>query len=129
MDVVKHEDGANMELSALSFSQDYKYLLTTIAGDNSVAIFSVDEKTGLLEKKLLLPVSGDYPKDAEILPGNKFLVSLNHESNEMSFFKLDIENGQMVMNGNFVHVNTPNCILIHKLENTEENASASGDNL
>ena len=129
MDVVKHEDGANMALSALSFSQDYKYLLTTIAGDNSVAIFSVDEKTGLLEKKLLLPVSGDYPKDAEILPGNKFLVSLNHESNEMSFFKLDIENGQMVMNGNFVHVNTPNCILIHKLENTEENASASGDNL
>lgn len=127
VDVVKHEDGANMALSALSFSQDYKYLLTTIAGDNSVAIFSVDEKTGMLEKKLLLPVSGDYPKDAEILPGNKFLVSLNHESNEMSFFKLDIEHGQMVMNGNFVHVNTPNCIVIHKLDEDAEEAPAKKD--
>ena len=56
-----------------------------------------------------------------------FLVSLNHESNEMSFFKLDIENGQMVMNGNFVHVNTPNCILIHKLEDEADNASAGQD--
>ena len=71
-------------------------------------------------KKLILPVSGDYPKDAEILPGNKFLVSLNHESNEMSFFKLDIEQGTMIMNGDFVKVNTPNCILIHKLNNDTE---------
>ena len=116
VDVIKLEDGVSSALSALSFSKDYKYLLTTIAGDNSVAIFSADEKTGMLEKKLLLPVSGDYPKDAEILPGNEYLVSLNHESNEMSFFKLDIENGQMVMNGNFVKIKTPNCIIIHKLE-------------
>ncbi len=117
VDVIKFEDGAPSALSALSFSSDYKYILTTVAGDNSVAIFAADEKTGLLTKKLLLPVSGDYPKDAEILPGNKFLVSLNHESNEMSFFKLDIENGTMIMNGDFVKVNTPNCILIHKLNN------------
>ena len=94
--------------------------LTTIAGDNSVAIFSADPETGMLEKKLLLPVSGDYPKDAEILPGNKFLVSLNHESNEMSFFKLDIEKGTMIMNGGFLKVNTPNCILIHKLNREGE---------
>jgi len=116
VEVIKRSHGTNFAISALSFSTDYKYILTTIAGDNSVAIFSADSKTGLLEKKLLLPVSGDYPKDAEILPGNKFLVSLNHESNEMSFFKLDIEKGTMMMNGDFVHVNTPNCILIHKLD-------------
>ena len=117
VEVVKPGGGTNFSLSALSFSSDYKYLITTVPGDNSVAIFSADQKTGLLEQKLLLPVSGDYPKDAEILPGNKFLVSLNHESNEMSFFKLDIENGTMMLNGNFVHIDTPNCIVVHKLAN------------
>ena len=120
VDVVKRESGVNSAISALSFSTDYRYILTTIAGDNSVAIFSADPETGMLEKKLLLPVSGDYPKDAEILPGNKFLVSLNHESNEMSFFKLDIEKGTMIMNGGFLKVNTPNCILIHKLNREGE---------
>ncbi len=118
VEVVKPGGGTNFSLSALSFSKDYKYLLTTVPGDNSVAIFSADPETGLLEKKLILPVSGDYPKDAEILPGNEYLVSLNHESNEMSFFKLDIENGTMMLNGNFVHIDTPNCIVVHKLNDT-----------
>ena len=50
---------------ALSFTSDYKYILTTIAGDNSVAIFGADEKTGLLTKKLVLPVSGEMLHDAD----------------------------------------------------------------
>ena len=33
---------------ALTFSMDYKYLLTTIAGENSAVLYSVDEKTGML---------------------------------------------------------------------------------
>lgn len=101
--------------SAFSFSKDYNYLLTSVAGDNSVIIFNIDKKTGKLSKNLCLPVSGEYPKDADMFPDNRFVVSLNHESNTMTFFHLDLEKGTMIMNGPAMKVDVPNRILFHKL--------------
>ncbi|MCD7835443.1 MAG: lactonase family protein, partial [Lachnospiraceae bacterium] len=94
--VIKLERGSNNSASALSFSQDYNYLLSSISGDNSVVIYNVNKTDGTLAKNLLLPISGEYPKDAELFPGNKYLVSLNHESNNMTFFKVDLENNTLV---------------------------------
>jgi len=101
--------------SALSFSADYSYLLSTNSGDNSVAVFAVNKEDGTLRKSFILPVSGDYPKDAEIFPENEFLVSLNHESNTMTFFRIDLEKGIMMMNGTPMKIHEPNCITFHKL--------------
>ena len=66
-------------------------------------------------KNFCLPVSGEYPKDADIFPNNKFIVSLNHESNEMTFFHVDLEKGTMVMNGPAMKGEVPNRIVFHKL--------------
>ena len=81
-------------------------------------LYSIDQKTGLLTKILCLPVSGDYPKDATLFPDNKHLVSLNHESNTMTFFTVDLKKGTIVMNGKEMKVDQPNCVIFHKL--TEE---------
>jgi 6-phosphogluconolactonase len=107
--------GNSYTSSALSFSSDYKYLLTTNTGDNSVVIYDVDTKTGKLKMNLSLPVSGEYPKDADLFPGNKFLVSLNHETNSMTFFNVDLKKGTLMMNGPEIEVHVPNCIIFHKL--------------
>ena len=115
VELIKLTRGNTNSASAFSFSLDYNYLLSSIAGDNSVIVFDVDKKTGLLKKNFLLPISGEYPKDAEFFPDNKFLVSLNHESNTMTFFHIDLEHGTMIMNGPAMKVNMPNCILFHKL--------------
>lgn len=102
--------------SALSFSADYKYLLSSNAGDNSVIIYNVDKNTGMLTHNFCLPVSGTYPKDVELFPNNKFLVSLNHESNTMTFFQVDLEKGIMTMNAKPVKVQEPNCIRFYKID-------------
>lgn len=115
IEIIKPIRGLAICASAFSFSVDYNYLLTSLAGDNSVVVFNVDKKTGLLTKNFCLPVSGEYPKDADIFPNNKFIVSLNHESNEMTFFHVDLEAGTMIMNGPAVEVEVPNRILFHKL--------------
>ena len=78
-------------------------------------IYAIDKITGLLTKLFCLPVSGDYPKDANLFPGNKHLVSLNHESNSMTFFNVDTEKRTLVMNGKEMKVDRPNCIIFHKL--------------
>ena len=101
--------------SALNFSNDYKYIISSNAGDNSVIIYKIDESTGLLSKILCLPISGDYPKDAALFPDNNHLVSLNHESNTMTFFNVDLEKGTLVMNGPKVKVPSPNCVIFHKV--------------
>ncbi len=109
IETVQRERGSSNAASALTFSEDHKYLLSTNAGDNSATLYSVDEETGMLTKIFCLPVSGEYPKDASLFPNNKFLVALNHESNEMTFFHVDIEQGTMIMNG------PPNCIVFHRI--------------
>ncbi len=101
--------------SALNFSDDEKYVISSNAGDNSVIVYKIDHKTGFLTKIFCLPVSGDYPKDAALFPDNKHLVSLNHESNTMTFFNVDLENGLLVMNGKEMKIEKPNCVIFHKL--------------
>ncbi|MCL2052796.1 MAG: lactonase family protein [Lachnospiraceae bacterium] len=101
--------------SALKISYDNKYILSSNAGDNSVILYALDNETGMLSKVFCLPVSGDYPKDASLFPDNRHLVSLNHESNTLTFFKIDLEKGTMVMNGPEMKIDRPNCIIFHRL--------------
>ena len=102
--------------SALNISEDFRYVVSSNAGDNSAIVYRVDQETGMLTKIFCLPVSGDYPKDANLFPDNRHLVSLNHESDTMTFFNVDLENGLLVMNGKEVKVNQPNCIIFHQIE-------------
>jgi 6-phosphogluconolactonase len=101
--------------STLKISFDNNYLLSSNAGDDSVIVYAIEKESGLLEKVLCLPVSGDYPKDASLFPDNRHLVSLNHESNTMTFFKVDMAAGTMIMNGQEMKVQRPNCIIFHRL--------------
>ena len=101
--------------SAINWSVDFNYIVSSNAGDNSVVIYSVDAATGMLTKLLCLPVSGDYPKDAALFPDNRHLVSLNHESNTMTFFSVDMNKGTIVMNGKEIPIDRPNCIIFHRL--------------
>ena len=105
--------------SALNLSDDFKYLVSSNAGDNSACMYSVDKKTGMLTKLFCLPVSGDYPKDVALFPDNKHLISLNHESNTMTFFSVDAKNGLIVMNNREIPIEQPNCIIFYEIKDKE----------
>lgn len=113
---IELENGSNNATSALVFSKDHNYLLSSVSGNNSVVIYNVDKETGMLSEILCLPISGEYPKDAALFPNNKFLVSLNHESDTMTFFAVDLKAGTLAMNGPAIRISQPNCILFHQLQ-------------
>ena len=69
----------------------------------------------MLEKLFCLPISGEYPKDVAIFPDNKHLVSLNHESDTMTFFNLDLQKKLLIMHGRELKIEKPNCIIFHKI--------------
>ena len=103
-------------VAALRFTNDGKYLFCSNAGDNSVAFFERDLETGMLEKKSVLPISGDYPKQICVFPDDKHLASMNHESNTITFFEIDYEKGLLVMHGTPIKVETPNVAVIAKVK-------------
>lgn len=106
--------------SALKFSTDGKYLVSSNAGDNSVIVYSINKADGTLTKVLCLPISGSYPKDAALFPDNRHLVSLNNESNTMTFFSVDLENGLLAMCAKEIKIDKPNCIVFYRLDKEEE---------
>ena len=102
--------------SALKFSENADYIVSSSAGDNSVVIFKRDEKEGTLSKILCLPISGTYPKDAALFPDMKHLVSLNHESSTLTFFAVDLYNGLLAMSAKEIKIDNPNCIIFHGIK-------------
>ena len=102
--------------SAINLSFDSKYMVCSNAGDNSVVLYNINQKTGLLSKILCLPISGSYPKDAALFPDNKHLVSLNHENNTMTFFTVNMDSKTIVMNTKEISIKQPNCVIFREIK-------------
>ena len=100
---------------AMRMSWDEKYLYCSNAGENTVSIYNRDADTGLLTLLCSLPISGAYPKDIAIFPDSRHIVSVNHDSGTLTFFKVDYEKGLLVMSGRSLPVNEPNCCAIVKI--------------
>lgn len=102
--------------AALKFTPDNNYLICSNAGEDSAHFFKIDRETGLLEDWCNLPVSGDYPKDVDVFPDGKHLISLNHESNSITLFKIDYEKKYFYRHTAPLKIETPNCILVSKVD-------------
>lgn len=100
---------------AMRLSPDNRYLYCSNAGDNVLSVFTRDEETGFLEMLCSLPISGDYPKDVAVFPDQEHVASINHETGDITFFKVDYEKGLLIMCGRPVRVNEPNCCTIVKI--------------
>ena len=51
-----------------------------------------------------------------MFPDDKHIACLNHESNSITFFKIDYEKGLLVMHGTPIDVQTPNVAVIAKVK-------------
>ncbi len=101
--------------SGMEVSADGKYLFCSNAGVNSAVIYRIDENTGMLTAVCNEKISGDYPKMLGIFPDGAHFISLNHETNEITTFKVDYENQYILMEGRPIKVDKPNCVYIHRL--------------
>ncbi len=112
---VVEEERWNCGASDIEISEDGKFLFCSNAGVNSVVIYTIDQETGMLEKMCASAISGDYPKTIAIFPDRQHFVSLNHDTNEITTFKVDYENKYFLMDRKPIVIDQPNCIRIHKL--------------
>ena len=106
--------------SALELSGDEEYIFASVDAVNSLACLKRDGRTGKLKFEFDIRVSGDYPKFISVMPGKKFIVSLNHDSDEMRAFELNYKHKCALMRKPPVKVNQPNCLKIIKLSENEK---------
>ena len=112
-------DQAHDAASGMCLSPDHHYLFTSTAGENTVAMYKVDEETGHIERQFVLPISGEYPKDLDVFPDGRHLAVVNHESNSITTFSIDYEKKLLIMKGKPLKVETPNSIIFHKCDYAE----------
>lgn len=92
------------------------YLLASMVEDNSVTFIKRDKETGIMEIDFNLPISGEFPKDIQVFPNDRFLASVNHESNQVTIFEIDYEKKLLYMTQRPIEISNPNCIRFVKLD-------------
>ena len=101
--------------SGMEITEDDKYLFCSNAGTNDVVIFEIDAETGKLTEICNSKISGDYPKNIGIFPDGQHFISLNHDTNEITIFRVHYDKNCFLMENRPIKIETPNCIHIHKL--------------
>ena len=97
------------------FSPDQKHIFVSNEGDNSICFYDRDSETGLLEKRRVSPISGEFPKGICVFPDGKHILSCNNKSGTLTFFKIDYEHGLLIMSGKPIKVDEPNRCIMTKL--------------
>lgn len=91
-------------------SADGKFVYASNRGHNSIAIFSVDKKSGELSPAGHQPVNGRTPRNFNLSPGDKYLVVANQDSNNIVSFKRDKKTG-LLTPVDEINAPKPVCIL------------------
>ncbi|TDT47364.1 6-phosphogluconolactonase (cycloisomerase 2 family) [Maribacter spongiicola] len=79
----------------IHISPDGKFLYASNRGPNedSIAIYSIDRKTGRLELKGHQDTHGEHPRNFAIDPSGKFLLVANQFTDNVVIFRRDIKTG------------------------------------
>ncbi|MEP1487974.1 MAG: lactonase family protein [Algibacter sp.] len=100
----------NNSCADIHLSKDERFLYGSNRGENSIAVFKRDTKTGTLEKIQNISVHGDWPRNFTLDPTGKFLLVANKKSENISVYSIDKNTGKLT----FLHAidsPSPVCLL------------------
>jgi 6-phosphogluconolactonase len=87
--------GPRVAPSDIRIHPNAKFVYSANRGDDSVAVFAIDEGTGRLTRVEVVKTGGQGPREMNIEPSGKFLFVCNLQSNEVVTFALDGNTGKM----------------------------------
>jgi 6-phosphogluconolactonase len=88
-----------------------RFLYASNRGDNSITVFQIDAKTGLLSKIQIVPTQGKTPRNFVIDPTGRYLLAANQDSNNLVVFTIDPASGKLAPTNQVVDVPSPVSIL------------------
>jgi 6-phosphogluconolactonase len=100
----------NNQGSAIHISSDGRFVYAGNRGHNSIAVFSVNQENGELSFVELASSAGDWPRDFNFDPTEKFIVGSNQESNNLVLYSRDVQTGKLTLLQSDITVGHPVCI-------------------
>ena len=91
-------------------SKDGKFLYGSNRGHDSIAIFRIDQNTGILEHIDNQTTMGHTPRNFSITPDQKMILVGNQDSGDIFSFHRDNTSGLLEFTGNRLEIPAPVCI-------------------
>jgi 6-phosphogluconolactonase len=87
-----------------------KFLYGSNRGHDSIAVFVIDQTSGLLKSRGHCLAGGRTPRNFNIDPSGKFLLSANLDSNSVTVLQIDPDSGKLSRTAHEIKVLQPYCI-------------------
>jgi 6-phosphogluconolactonase len=111
---VPAEAKAHNTTAELVISPDGKFLYVGNRGHDSVSVFAIDRKTGILTLKENVPSGGRTPRNVRIDPTGNWFFAANENGGNVTEFKIDRATGHLTPTGVAVSIDTPGGIYFLK---------------
>ncbi|MDT2753320.1 lactonase family protein [Enterococcus pseudoavium] len=83
--------------AAIRISNDGRYLYASNRGHNSIAVYAIAEDGLQIELIQSISTEGDFPRDFALSPDNNYVVVANQNSDNLTLYRRDNENGLLSM--------------------------------
>jgi 6-phosphogluconolactonase len=113
---VPDEAKAHNTTAELVISADGKFLYVGNRGHDSVSVFAIDRKSGMLSLKENVPSGGRTPRNVRIDPSGNWLFAANENGGNVTEFKVDKKSGHLTPTGVTASINTPGGIYFLKVK-------------
>jgi 6-phosphogluconolactonase len=113
---VPEDAKAHNTTAELVISGDGKFLYVGNRGHDSVSVFAIDPKTGMLTLKENIPSGGRTPRNVRIDPTGNWFFAANENGGNVSEFKIDRATGHLTPTGVTAPINTPGGIYFLKVK-------------
>ncbi len=87
-----------------------KFVYASNRGDDSIAVFAVDEPSGRLNFVERQSTRGKIPRCFAIDPTGQYLIAAHQDSNNVVVFRINAQTGQLTWTGQTVEVGKPVCV-------------------
>jgi 6-phosphogluconolactonase len=101
----------NSYAAAIKISPDYQFLYVSNRGYDSIAIYKIDELSGMLTLIDIVSTLGVSPRDFSII--DDYLLVCNQQSSSVVSFKIDQKTGQLT---SLYSISVPNPVCIKIIE-------------
>lgn len=87
------------------------YLYASNRGHDSIAVFSVDGRTGRLTLVEHVPAGGKKPRHFSVDPTGRWLIVANQDSDNLTVFRIDPQSGRLKRTGDDTPLSSPVFVL------------------
>ena len=102
--------GAQSHGADIHLSPDGRFLYCSNRGEDSIASFMVDQATGHLTLRDIVPSGGATPRNFALTPSGRHVLVANQNGDAIVIFRREEETGALTDSGRRIEIGTPVCV-------------------